>query len=147
MRKALTAAMVPALGSVLFVFLVIQIPAAMATVHVSPNGPAGQQYAVPLDSARGEASGDASAGAPGSDAKPPLFGQGIKPGGQGGGDGSIRASGGSGGGHATDIQVAIKSGSGGSSKGPLIAGLIAAVALIGAGGGLLARRFSTESQA
>lgn len=55
------------------------VPAASATVHVDPKGPAGQQYALPLDSARGEASGTPAAGVPGATVKAPLFGQGITP--------------------------------------------------------------------
>jgi hypothetical protein len=55
------------------------IAAATAKVYVDPDGPAGQEYALPLDSARGEAAGTPDAGVPGSSASPPLFGHGIGP--------------------------------------------------------------------
>lgn len=53
---------------------------AKAVVHVDPSGPAGQQYALPLDSVRGQVSGNPSAGVPGSQSEPPvLFGEGVRP--------------------------------------------------------------------
>ena len=53
---------------------------AKAVVHVDPSGPAGQQYALPLDSVRGLVSGNLSAGVPGSQSEPPvLFGEGVRP--------------------------------------------------------------------
>ena len=51
-----------------------------AAVYVDPNGPAGQQYALPVDAIRGETGGDPAAGVPGARSEQaPLFGQGIGP--------------------------------------------------------------------
>ena len=57
----------------------VALPAAFASaaVHVDPNGPAGQQYALPLDSVRGQTSGNPGSGVPGATKPPPLFGQGV----------------------------------------------------------------------
>lgn len=56
------------------------VSSAKAVVHVDPNGPAGQQYALPIDTVRGEVSGDELAGVPGAQSEPaPLFGEGIRP--------------------------------------------------------------------
>jgi hypothetical protein len=59
--------------------IALSAPAASATVHVDPSGPAGQQYALPLDSVRGQASGHEAAGVPGATTPAPDFGQGIVP--------------------------------------------------------------------
>ena len=54
--------------------------AAPGQVHVDPDGPAGKQYAAPLEQARQRASGkQGSAGVPGSSEVAPTFGLGIKP--------------------------------------------------------------------
>jgi hypothetical protein len=45
-------------------------------VHVDPDSPAGKEYALPLDAARGNVAGGGDSAAPGGDA-PPLFGAGI----------------------------------------------------------------------
>jgi hypothetical protein len=45
-------------------------------VYVDPDSPAGKEYALPLDAARGNVSGGGGSAAPGGDA-PPLFGAGI----------------------------------------------------------------------
>jgi hypothetical protein len=116
---------------------------AFGKVHVDPNGPAGQQYALPLDSARGQGAGQANAGVPGSTAKPPLFGQGIHRAGsnrQGPSQdpaSSDRQSG------KTDLRDStVPSGSGnddGSSIAPIL--LVAlAIGGLGCGAGLIARR-------
>jgi hypothetical protein len=57
-------------------------------VHVDPDSPAGKEYALPLDSARQDASGGSGGtGAAGQSA--PLFGAGVsKAAGRGGGEGS-----------------------------------------------------------
>jgi hypothetical protein len=60
---------------------------ASAAVQVDPNGPAGQQYALPLDSVRGESAGKPSAGVPGAASPAPLFGEGIRPAGKSGNSG------------------------------------------------------------
>jgi len=125
----------------------VAAPFASAAVHVDPNGPAGQQYALPLDSARGQASGTPDAGTPGATAKAPLFGQGIGPGASSSGKHAKAApnrqgrgqSGGSSGTRAVD-QAAAAVANGGGSATLWIAALIAAVVLSGAAAGLIARR-------
>jgi len=128
-----------------------QIPSAAAKVHVDPNGPAGQEYALPLDSARGQASGTTDAGVPGATAKAPLFGQGIRPSGsparrrhgakpnrQGSGESSKRPV------NARDAGVAAASGS--DSTTLWVAAVIAAIVLLGSAAGLIVRRTPAEPQ-
>lgn len=67
--------------------LPVQPAAAQDGVHFDPDSPAGKEYALPLDQARDEASGDAADRAPGERA--PLFGAGIPGGGGSGGEGAI----------------------------------------------------------
>jgi hypothetical protein len=125
------------------------VPFAAATVHVDPNGPAGQQYALPLDSARGQASGTPDAGVPGATAKAPLFGQGIGPGTSSSGkhakavpnrQGEGQAGGSSGTGTRAVDRAAAAASNGGGSMTVWIAALIAAVVMSGAAAGLIARR-------
>lgn len=92
---------------------------AQAVVQVDPNGPAGQQYALPLDAIRGQVGGNPSAGVPGASVEEaPLFGEGIRPtdsrdsGRQGAGrdrdQGSRKSAGGAGNGSSTDEDRAVK---------------------------------------
>jgi hypothetical protein len=134
-------------ATVLGVCAAVQTPLATGKVHVDPNGPAGQQYALPLDSARGEAAGDETAGTPGSSSKAPLFGQGIKPAsgkgaanpGRAGGDGGTEADQ-IGAGNAAAASEPGKTSDDGNGSNLWIGGLVAAVVLVGLGGGLVARR-------
>jgi hypothetical protein len=135
-------------ATVLGVCAAVQTPLATGKVHVDPNGPAGQQYALPLDSARGEAAGDETAGTPGSSSKAPLFGQGIKPAsgkraanpGPGGSDGGKEADQIGAGNAAAASEPGKTSDDGNGSSNLWIAALVAAVLLVGVGGGLAARR-------
>lgn len=130
------------------------VSGAAASVQVDPHGPAGQQYALPVDSVRGEVAGKPSAGVPGARTPAPLFGQGIQPlnrtgdkknkgreprGGKyqdgSGVDGNSAI-------NKSDPELeALVNGTGGSSSGMLdIALLIGGMALIGLTAGLLGRR-------
>ena len=60
-------------------FLAFGASTASAVVQIDPSGPAGKQYALPLDSVRGEVAGNPAAGVPGARTQAPLFGQGIRP--------------------------------------------------------------------
>jgi hypothetical protein len=124
---------------------------AVAKVHVDPNGPAGQEYALPLDSARGDAAGNSSVGVAGSNAKAPLFGQGItprgsrhgergnsEPGSRGGKDGAVA-------GEGTSSTAALTDG--GGSSGLWILVVLAAIVIVGGSAGLLARRRFTAPSA
>ena len=65
--------------------LLVVAPSAVAQddgVFVDPDSPAGKEYAVPIDQARGEAAG----GGNGPAGEEPLFGQGIEPAGGGPGN-------------------------------------------------------------
>jgi hypothetical protein len=141
-----------------FVALSFVLPAtALGVVHIDPNGPAGQQYAVPLDNARGQFSDHSNArGVPGSKAKAPLFGEGIGPSGPSGGE-SLKAQAqaqGSGGGRKSSTPgqtgapgtraliplSSLRDAGSGSGSQLALAGLIAAVLLVGAGLGFGVRR-------
>jgi hypothetical protein len=116
-----------------------QVPSGWAKVHVDPNGPAGQQYALPLDSARGEAAGNSAAGVPGSIAKAPLFGQGIKPSVSQAGHRQGEKAKSNGGGIDAKGYIAT-AGSGGGSTMLWVLGVVAAVVMVGSATGLVARR-------
>jgi hypothetical protein len=86
-------------GAALFLAVALAMPqVAAARIHIDPNGPAGKQYGVPLDSTRGDFGGKHSSGLPGQHEKAPLFGQGITPPGGGSGGGTGGGTGGTGGG-------------------------------------------------
>jgi hypothetical protein len=73
--------------------LLVVAPSAVAQedgVFVDPDSPAGKEYAVPIDQARGEAAGGGNR-PPGEE---PLFGEGIEP--AAGGSGNRHAGGGAG---------------------------------------------------
>jgi hypothetical protein len=128
-----------------------QIPSAAATVHVDPNGPAGQQYALPLDSARGQASGTPDAGVPGANAKAPLFGQGIRPSGsparwRHGAKPNRQGRGNSGTRPVNVRDAGIAAASGGDSTTLWVAAVIAAIVLLGSAAGLIVRRPAAEPQ-
>jgi hypothetical protein len=141
-------------ATVLGVCAAVQTPMATGKVHVDPSGPAGQQYALPLDSARGEAAGDETAGTPGSSSKAPLFGQGIKPASgkadaqsDRGGSGRTRTDRSRAGNTVPAGNPSTRSEDGNGSSNLWIAGLVAALLLVGVGGGLVARRrIATEPQ-
>ncbi len=145
--------------SAVAVFLCFGVSTASAVVQVDPEGPAGQQYAFPLDSVRGEVAGNPSAGVPGTTSVAPLFGEGIRPGravGEGGGgkvdgrgDGSgTKGSNGAGGtganGNADDVDPAVKeliNGTGGGTSTTFeMLVLVGGLALVGLTAGLIGRR-------
>ncbi len=155
-RKAGLSALI--LSGLLGLGMMASAPLASATVQVDPNGPAGVQYALPLDSARGKAGGDAAAGVPGARSKAPLFGQGIQPVGSagapsaagiGGPHSGPAAAGGPAGEPARRIPAGIDraslasilhgGGNGNSMTLEQIA-LVGGLALVGAGAGLILRR-------
>jgi hypothetical protein len=107
-------------------------------VHVDPNSPAGKEYALPLDSARREASGGASSGSSSGDSAP-LFGAGISRGGGSSGGGASSPGSGPGDGKANGTRDGGSGGSGGngSSLGGVDA-TQAARAVADTGGGLSA---------
>ena len=128
-------------------------PAASAIVHVDPDGPAGVQYALPLESVRGQAAGNAAAGVPGARTQAPLFGQGIRPPGAAGaappsahggrhagaavaGAGAAAQTGGVG---ARSVAALLRGTSGDSMTLELVA-LIGGLVLLGAAAGLIVRR-------
>jgi hypothetical protein len=121
------------------------VPFAAATVHVDPNGPAGQEYALPLDSARGQASGTPDAGVPGATVKAPLFGQGIRPGGsparrRQGAEPKRQRSGQSGTRPVNKSYAGVAAASGGGSMTLQVAAVIAGIVLLGSATGLIVRR-------
>jgi hypothetical protein len=85
-------------------------------VHVDPNSPAGKEYALPLDSARRDASGGASSGGSGGDSAP-LFGAGISRGGGSSGESATSSGSGSGDGKANGARDGGSGGSGSSVGG------------------------------
>jgi hypothetical protein len=124
-------------------------------VFVDPDSPAGKEYAVPIDQARGEAAGGGEA-APGEE---PLFGEGIEPPsgdsanpqnseGTGKRDGGSREEGGDprqgdGSRRSADLgqsSVAIEAAAADGSNGLLSAGIAATVLAVGLLGGLGLRR-------
>jgi hypothetical protein len=147
--------------------LLVAPAATMGKVYVDPGGPAGKEYGVPLDSTRGEAVDSEARGVPGQKQKPPLFGQGITPGGPD--DPSGQTAGGSAAGDGADDSA--RSGDLGSPGGqraaePLdspvsrlrdvddgggedlpLAALIAAVLGVGGAVGFAMRRFAFPRQA
>jgi hypothetical protein len=144
--------------------LTFGITTASAVVQVDPDGPAGQQYALPLDSVRGESAGVPSAGVPGSAEPAPLFGQGVRPAGDSGQnpdgsggeqvgsgkDGSGKDGSGKDGTNSPttvdgvevgpEVQALINGTGGGSSTTLEIILLIGGMAVIGLVGGLIGRR-------
>lgn len=144
-------------------FLALVAPVASATVHVDPSGPAGVQYALPLESVRGQAAGDAAAGVPGATTQAPLFGQGIHPTGKAGatppsvhggpragsvaGYGAIQAGQAGGVGGRSVAALINGSGSGDSMTLELVA-LVGGLLLLGVAVGLIVRwRQSTTTRA
>ena len=144
-------------------------------LHVDPDSPTGHEYAIPLDQARGNAApgSDAAGGSPGSggQAAAPRFGVGVAGAGKAGAGhaGSGPDSGGSGGSSGSGSVGANGGGRGSDGKVPatlgslrldtasanppgsvgtslLVAGIAAAVLLLGALAGLLARRGRTSSR-
>jgi hypothetical protein len=130
---------------------------AQAVVQVDPNGPAGQQYALPLDAIRGQVGGNPSAGVTGASVEEaPLFGVGIRPtgsrdsgrqgAGRGGDQGSRRSEEGAGNGSATDEDRAVKravteltANPERESALPLVI-IVGAMLILGIGAGWLGRR-------
>lgn len=129
-------------------------------VHVDPDSPSGQEYEIPLESARrGAASGDSTGGSSSADS-PPLFGDGVgtpePASGSSGGDESGGSSGGGDRDRSQDregkrpserdaAQVKIAAGApaapdGGIGTSLLIAAISAVVLLLGAGLGVALRR-------
>lgn len=143
--------------------LLVATPSAAARedgVFVDPDSPAGKEYAVPIDQARGEAAGGGEA-APGEE---PLFGEGIESPsggsanpqnseGAGKSDGGSRAEGGDprqgdGSRRSADLgqsSVAIEAAAADGSNGLLSAGIAAAVLAVGLLGGLGLRRLLRSS--
>ena len=130
---------------------------------MDPNGPAGQQYALPIDSVRAESAGNPLAGVPGASTPPPLFGQGIRPEGESespvitdsNGSGPSEESVGSGpggtsGGYGLDgkkgmesdptVKAIINGTGGGSSTAIEVILLISGLALVGLTAGLIGRK-------
>jgi hypothetical protein len=144
--------------------LAVAAPPAVAQqdgVFVDPDSPAGKEYAVPIDQARGDAAGGGDAG-PGEE---PLFGEGIEPpsgdsgnvqgsegtqdsGGPGEKEEGSREKGadsrpGEGSGSSVDVgqsSAAIEAAAADGSNGLLSAGIAAAVLIAGLIGGLGLRR-------
>ena len=129
-------------------------------VFVDPEGPAGKEYAIPLDQARrqGSARGGAGRGGvePGAPGSAPLFGEGVSragtrgrsrggdSGGSGGEDGRDGRSGGRGGEAGGDARfptaAALDTEGSGASAGVVTGGVALAVVLIGLLLGLALRR-------
>ena len=145
------------------VLLVVAAPPAAAQqdgVFVDPDSPAGKEYAVPLDQARDEASGEGGGGS----GKESLFGEGIEPAPSGSGnrpnskgagergEGSRKGDGDSREEDATAGQAdlgespgAIEAAAANGSNGLLSAGIAAAVLLAGLLGGLGLRRLLRDN--
>jgi len=155
----------------LALFVAVLVPAgASAAVHVDPNSPSGQEYALPLNDARGDAGsghgGDGLSGgaggqpggpsggsAAGATQPPPAFGVGLGKNRAGGRDangktvrgGGPQASDGAGGGDgssptAVGTRTAASTSAGGLSSTLLFSGLGVGTLVLGAAAGVLLRR-------
>jgi hypothetical protein len=172
-RGKITAA---AVGGLLAAGLPSGVAGAEPGLTVDPQSPAGVEYAIPLDSGRGHGGGHGhSGGGSGGGGSPALFGSGITPPGKGGSGTSPSGSGtgmsGGGGAHnggtsggatshgspnarsvadATPPGIAPASAAASYSTSGPIAGIVAAILVLGGGVGLFlrfrARRATSQQQ-